>query len=198
MVILLQLDKTELHKMRMAVCSWQWRITFDTTLVLGMDNVCFLFHLFLPAGLMKTVSRGGRMAAPLLMPGSEWWLWSRRTPSSPFAPRTRRWKNRPRWTERPRRHSPPDCPRCPQLWSLCSASVGCPSVASRRCRCKRGVVDLESPHFTHGFTLWLIGEDGRAGFSNRRLCDESVWLVLVLPRDDQWEIITQLHTLRQY
>lgn len=27
-----------------------------------MDNVCFLFHLFLPAGLMKTVSggRGGR------------------------------------------------------------------------------------------------------------------------------------------
>lgn len=160
MVILLQPDKTELYKMRVAVCKWQWRITFDTKLVLGMDNVRFLFRLFLPAGLMKTVSRGRRAAVPLLMLGSERRLWSQRTPSSPFARHTRRWRSRPRWTERPRRRSPPGCPRCPPLWSLCSASAGCRSVASRRCRCERGTVDSESPHFTHGFTLWLIAEDG--------------------------------------
>lgn len=46
MVILSQLNKTELYKMRMAVCTWQRHITFDTELALRMNNVCFLFFFF--------------------------------------------------------------------------------------------------------------------------------------------------------
>lgn len=75
-----------------------------------------------------------------LMPESEWqWrLWPRPTPASPSVRRTRRWTSHPRWTERPRRRSPPGCRRFLPLWSPRWVSVGCPSEASRHCHCQRG------------------------------------------------------------
>lgn len=69
MVILLQLNKTELYKMRMAACTWQRHITFDTELAFRMNNVCFLLFFFVSTAFVET-----GWPVLLLMPGSEWWL----------------------------------------------------------------------------------------------------------------------------
>lgn len=161
---------------------WEWQCAVGNDALRLTQNLCSVWIMSVSSFIrvMKTVSGWwmgegweGRTAAPLLTPGSEWWLWSRRTPSSLFGRRTRRWRSRLRWTERPRRRSPRGCPRCPLLWSPCSETAGCPSVASHHCHCERGTVDLESPNFTHGFTLWLIGED-EGGLRSRAILASAV------------------------
>lgn len=135
--------------MKVAVCGRQWLITFDTKPLCSVW-IMSVFHFSpvvappppLPPGGFDETLPGRRQMMDerrpaLLTPAPERRPWSRRTPSSPSARRTPRWRTRPRWTGRPRRRSPPGCPRCPRPWSPCSASAGCPSVASRRCHCER-------------------------------------------------------------